>query len=124
MSADPITVKQFKERSAENNAIIADLEEQLIDVLPEDVIAPTMDAFYAIRYALDLELILALRNSAGYLLASRVTDENRIKQILVGAIGDSITNIQRYRTDELDTLLLARAKSSKSKIVLLKGAND
>jgi len=124
MSADASTIRRFEERNEENNALIQELEDQLVGILPEGVIAPAMAVFYAVRYALDLELILALRNSAGYLMAAKVVNENRIKQILLAAIGDSIENIQKYRTEDLDTVLLERAKNSKSKIVLLKEARD
>lgn len=120
MSANASTIKQFEERIAENNTIILDLEEQLQDVLPEETLSATMDAFYAVRYALDLELILALRNTAGYLLAAEITDTDRIKEVLISAIGDSMKRIKKYRTRELEDQLLENARSSKSKIILIK----
>ena len=124
MRADLFIVKQFEGRSAEYNATPADLEEQLIEILPEDVLDPAMDDFYVIRYALDLELILALRNTDGYLFALRLTDENQKIQIFGDAIGASFQNIHGDRTDALDILLLERAKRSKSKVVLLKEVQE
>lgn len=110
------TAKQialFEDRIQENNAILVDLVDHMKKYLPEETMTTTVESLFVVRYAMDMELILALRNSLGYLYAGKVNNERRIVQLLLGALNDSMTRIMDYDRYTIEMALIEKAKRSK-----------
>jgi len=114
----------FEERILENNNLLLDLFDQMKKYLPEETMSVIVNTFYAARYAVDTELISALRNAMGYLYASGVNDQTRITHFLVTAIIDSMNNILNCEKCTLDIVLLEKARHSKDSVVVPKESEE
>lgn len=102
-----------QDKFEENSALVSDLENQIRISMESETAETIINTFHTLRYTLDLELVVALRNSAGYLQAAGVIEEERINEVLINAIKDTLSAFQRSNKSNLVEIITERAKKTK-----------
>ena len=111
---DSISTTFSSDKFEENRALIPDLEQQIRTSMEAVVSENIITTFHVLRNMLDLELVVALRNSVGYLHSAGVVDAKRINAVLLNAIKDMFTKFRRGRKANIVETITARAEKSKA----------
>lgn len=116
---DSISTTFSSDKFEENQALIPDFEQQIRTSMEAVVAENIITTFHVLRNMLDLELVVALRNSIGYLQSAGVVDAKRINEVLLNAIKDTLTVFQRGRKANIVETITARAEKSKAMLAVI-----
>jgi hypothetical protein len=116
---DSISTTFSSDKFEENRALIPDFEQQIRTSMEAVVAENIITTFHVLRNMLDLELVVALRNSIGYLQSAGVVDAKRINEVLLNANKDTLTVFQRGRKANIVETITARAEKSKAMLAVI-----
>lgn len=116
---DSISNTFSSDKFEENSALITDLEKQIRTSMECVVAENIINTFHVLRNMLNLELVVSLRNSIGYLQSAGVVDSKRINEVLLNAIKDMFTMFRRGRKANIVETITARAEKSKAMLTVI-----
>lgn len=116
---DSISTTFSSDKFEENSALISDLEQQIRTSMEAVVAENLINTLHVFRNMLDLELVVVIRHSVGYLQSAGVVDAKRINEVLLNAIKDTLTVFQRGRKANIVETITARAEKSKAMLAVI-----
>jgi len=116
---DSISTTFSSDKFEENRALIPDFEQQIRTSMEAVVAENIITTFHVLRNMLDLELVVVIRHSVGYLQSAGVVDAKRINEVLLNSIKDTLTVFQRGNKANIVETITARAEKSKAMLAVI-----